>query len=460
MKEKYIRAIFYGILSSLGFAPIYLFFTFFFSIDFFLGEILKFHNNRKKCFLFGWCFGFGYFLGNCYWLVSPLTFEFPKYIALIPFAITVAPAILGCYIGLIAVAMFSIISKYKINNNLIVAIIFSLLWGFMEIIRSYFFIAFPWNLIAYSWGFHRIMFQSVNIIGTFGLCFVVIFVYTMYFTLKREKKYYCVYCLILFFIFLFGSIRLFQEKKDNDKLNLAVRIIQPNFSQQEKQSMKNDEKQLKYIVDTINNSYKDNIDLFVFPESTIPHYITDDDLYPIINIKNSLINIKQKVLTGAVRYDFKNFYNSLLVFDGNKIINYYDKYYLAPFGEYIPYSQLLPNFITSFVGIGFTNGNVRAKIFENVFDGIKISPIICYQSLFPTAIDKKTDLIINITNDIWFGRTSAVYQHFTALKFRAVENNVPAIRSANSGISAYINRYGKVIKKTKLNRTEIVDIQL
>ena len=462
MKNKYVRAIGCGILASLGFAPTYLFFIFFVSFDFLLSVIKAESNSIKHCWKVGYCFGFGYFLGNCYWLVSPLTFEFPKYIALIPLAIIVVPAILGLYVAVISSCLKYLILKYKLQDNFLIALLFAILWGFMELVRSYFFIGFPWNLIAYSWGFHRTMFQIVSIIGTFGLCFVVAFVYTMYFTVKQNKQYCWIYCLIFITIFTIGLIRLNQEKHDNTKLNLKVRVVQPNFLQQEKQDKNKTNQQLKYIETVINDTMvnDEKIQLVIFPETTMPHYVVDENSYTIKTIMTNMNFRQQKILTGVVRYDYENFYNSLIIFNGNKIINYYDKYYLAPFGEYIPYSYLLPKFITAFVGTGFSQGKERAKILDNAVDGLKIAPIICYESLFPTAINKNTDLIINITNDIWFGKTSAVYQHFTALKFRAVENNVPAIRSANSGISAYINRYGKVIKKTKLNTVEIFDVEL
>ncbi|MDD2839641.1 MAG: apolipoprotein N-acyltransferase, partial [Rickettsiales bacterium] len=167
---------------------------------------------------------------------------------------------------------------------------------------------------------------------------------------------------------------------------------------------------------------------------------------------------------GAVRGEIENdkiskVWNSIFIFKNNEIIDYYDKTVLVPFGEYIPFSKYIP-FISKITngGIDFSKGEANKTITIN---GIKISPIICYEIIFPNkVIDKneRPDVIINLTNDGWFGTSSGPYQHLIAAKFRAIENKIPIIRVSNSGISAYIDEYGRIVKRTKLNEVATIDL--
>ena len=169
------------------------------------------------------------------------------------------------------------------------------------------------------------------------------------------------------------------------------------------------------------------------------------------------------LISGGVRGKIENnklkqVQNSIFIFQNNKILDYYDKTILVPFGEYIPFKKFLP-FIEKITHgtIDFSKGKQNKTI---EIDGLKISPIVCYEVIFPNrVIDKnnKPDIIINLTNDGWFGTSSGPYQHLVATKFRAIENNLPIIRVSNSGITAYIDNYGRIIKKIKLHKVDFLD---
>ena len=132
-----------------------------------------------------------------------------------------------------------------------------------------------------------------------------------------------------------------------------------------------------------------------------------------------------------------------------------------PFGEYLPFRKILPSFVNSIAGdMDISESNVKQKVVHVDENLNNIAPIICYESIFTSMISKKANLIVNVTNDAWFGKSSGPYQHFEALKFRALENNIPAIRVANSGISGVIDRFGRVLVKTKLGTEAVLDVKL
>lgn len=463
INKKHIYLFFSGLMCSFAFAPFYLFFLFFIGFNTLLSK-LKVVVSFRKAFNIGWLWGLGYFLGCCYWLVSPLTFEFPKYIILIPFAIAIIPAILAIYTGLLGSVFCFIKKEFLITNKFYLSIIFALLWLLMEFLRSTIIIPFPWDLIAYTTGFCRLLFQNVYIIGTFGLCLLMAFLYTALFTLKDKKcsKYKYVYIAIFVLIIGYGLIRFRQEKREGSYVatyNTNVRIIQPNFSQSEKRDDHEMFAMYNKLIELINKD-SEKIDVVVLPETTIPYILYNYDGEFIYDMQSKINNKNLLIISGILSVEDRKIYNSLFVFKNSEIIDNYDKHFLAPFGEYIPLKKYFPRFLDTFIGIDFSVGETRQKLISGIKNFPDFSPIICYESLFNNAINKDAKLIINATNDIWFGKTTATFQHFDALRFRAVENGVPAIRSANSGISAYINKYGKVIKKTKLNKVELLDILL
>ena len=205
-----------------------------------------------------------------------------------------------------------------------------------------------------------------------------------------------------------------------------------------------------------------NIDIIIWAESSIPYLMTQ---YSKLNQNFEQLNEKI-LITGAIRASIKNreieeLWNSIFIFKNGNILDYYDKNILVPFGEYIPFSKYLP-FIKKLTNgnIEFSKGNGNKTININ---NIKISPIICYEIVFPqNVIDKKNppDLIVNLTNDGWFGNSSGPYQHLNIAKFRAVENKIPIIRVSNSGISAYIDEYGRIQQKIPLDISKTLDISI
>lgn len=456
-KKSYLYLFLYGLVSSLAFAPTYLFFIFFFSFNFLLDNLDKTHKTES--FIIGWMFGFGYFIGNCYWYCSSLLIEPLKYAWLIPFAITVIPAYLAIYIGF--TTMFTSFSKKFINNRLLLSLLFSIFWTFFEYARGIILTGFPWNLIGYSLAFSPLAIQTVSFFGSYIFGFFVILIYTSYWVLNDNKynKYSGVYLLIISFAIIYGKNRL--EGVTDEFSEYIIRLVQPNTRQEIKNKNEDLDSRFNELIKMSSENIKET-KYIIWPESALPYYIFSDQYADVAEVLRKELGNDVTLLTGAIRIDLKDdkIFNSLFVFKDGKITDYYDKRKLVPFGEFIPFRKIITfvNSIAAGDDISKSKSNKKIIKIDNTFP--KFSPIICYESIFNKAIDKKAKLIINITNDAWFGNTSGPYQHFDALKFRALENNIPVIRVANSGISGVIDRFGCVVFKTKLNQKTVIDIKI
>lgn len=456
--KSYLKLILIGAVSSLAFAPLYFFIIFFITLNYLLNKLDSF-NSLKESFIIGWLFGFGYFIGNCYWYCNSLLIEPLKYAWLIPFAISIIPAYLACYIGFTTLFTKYIINKYSINNNFIKSIIFSFFWVLFEYLRGIVFSGFPWNLICYSLSFSPLLIQSVSFLGCYIFSFTLLNIFTLFYVLKnKENRFYAIYYIFLIlFIVVFGLFRLKNAEVNYSKYK--VKLLQPNISLNDKNLLSEKEIIDNLIEQSLNDS--NEIDYIIWPEATLPKYLLTYN-------KNSMLDyisnkLKDKTLiTGGIRVDEYNekIYNSVFIINDGKIVDYYDKYNLVPFGEFIPFRKIFPfiNSITTNLDLNKSQNRRKLLTIDDKFP--IFSPNICYESIFISSINKQADLIINFTNDFWFGNSSGPYQHFDALKFRAIENNIPALRIANSGITAVIDSYGRVIKKTKLNNKTYININI
>lgn len=444
----------------MAFAPLYLFIIFFFTLKYLLDKTLE-ESSQKTTFWVGWFFGFGYFIGNCYWYCNSLLLEPLRYGWLIPFAVSIIPAYLACYTGLTTFCTKYVTDKLKIDNKFIITIIFSLLWVSFEYIRGVALTGFPWNLICYCLAFSPLLIQTVSLTNCYIFSFFILTIFTSFFVLldKKYKLYVVYYTLLMLFIVVFGFLRL---KNSVIKYSqYKVRLVQPNISLNDRITMEDGE-----ILDILIDKTKENIEdvEYVFwHEAALPYAIFDGADNKILEYISK--ELKNKVLiTGGIRVEQNEngnwnnrIYNSVFVIQNGKVIDYYDKYNLVPFGEFIPFRRFLPFIEAIATNLDLYRSKERRKII-NIDDKFpSFSPNICYESIFPSSVNKKAELIVNFTNDFWFGNSSGPYQHFDALKFRAVENNIPALRIANSGITAIIDNYGRVIRKTKLESDAVID---
>ena len=475
IKKRYIEIVFLiilGAVSSLSLPPYnYLIINFFtFSAFFiFLFKKSKITQSKKHFFIYGWLFGFGYFLSSLYWISISLTFD-QNFKFLIPIALILVPLFLGIFYGL-ATFCFIISNSKKVVSSFLV---FALFFGVFEFIRGSILTGFPWNLIAYSFVNHLEILSITSLIGTYGfnLFCISLFSSPAIFILRKTKKdiAVCIVFLIMPFLFyLYGSS--YKERfNSSDTINYEykVRAIGSNISLDRFYSNIDPVSVINELID-ISQPNKDDKTIFVWPEGILPDVSQKELnefkwLFEDVFSQNHLLFIginSQK--TNKEKIDY---FNSLSIYDHNlEILNFYNKINLVPFGEFLPFENILKKFGLSVITNNyqsFSSGEDR-KIIDIKRDdfSLKILPLICYEIIYSGKIFKNPsfDLMVNISEDGWFGSSIGPKQHFAHSIFRAVESGKYLLRSANNGIAAIVNPLGIVEQKVEHGQSGYIDFK-
>ena len=475
MKKKiYIESIILillGSLSSLSLPPFnfilinFLTFSFLYIL---LIKIFEVSKSKKLFFFYGWLFGLGYFTTNLYWISISLTFD-ESFKFLIPLAITLVPAFLALFYGL--VSFLFLIMKPK--KNLSSFFLFSLLFGMIEFIRGTILTGFPWNLIAYSFYNYIEILNITSIIGTysFNLFCISLFASTSFLILRDSKKeiIVCVsFLIITLFFYFFGSQRL--EKFNNldiTKLNYKIRVISSNVGIDR---FYRDIDPISVINELIEISSPQNNEktIFIWPEGILPN-ISKDQLKEYKFLFENKFNENHILLIGINEIKKEDqiikYFNSLTIYDHNlEIINSYNKVNLVPFGEFLPFEKVL-----NLIGLktitnnyqSYSRGEKRNIIDINKLNfSVRLLPLICYEIIYTGNIfnNRDFDFIVNISEDGWFGQSIGPHQHFVHSIYRAIESGKYVLRSANNGIAAIVNPLGVVEKQVDLNQSGFVDL--
>ena len=433
-----------GLLTSLLFPP-YFFLPLGFIIFPFL--CLQLVSNRKnnsdlnifKNFLF---FGFGFFISYLFWVKNPFfIFEetknfFPVFLLLI------------ILLSLILSSVLTII--YKLGKKISVILLIPFMFTISEYIISVFFYGFPWFTFSLILSSNEYLLFSLKSFGTLVSSYLIIQIFCLpiiFFTsvkLKKEIGYLSFFIVLPIIFLIISNFNIKNNNLNTQKLDLE--IFQLNFKNNDKSLTP--EKKLNII---INNIQESTADLLIFGENNFPYLLDNRDL----KILKGSLKENQTLIIGATRFESNKYYNSLINITESKV-TYFDKIILVPFGEFLPLRDKL-TFLESIVGPNnYSNGNEERII--KLTNNISFIPIICYEIVFYwkliNKLNYKSNFIINITNDFWFGKYIGPYQHFYLTKIRAAEFNKPIIRVSNNGISAVIDNNGRVLNKTKLNKTE------
>jgi apolipoprotein N-acyltransferase len=429
--RKYITPIIAGLLLTLGFAP------FNFMPAAILGLVLLLQSlERIPAFKAGYVFGFAHFLTSLYWIAY--TFLVDKSLAyLIPIAMMLMPATLAVYTGLVCYA-YSKAKKYRI-------LAFPAAWLGLELVRSWFFYGgFPWNLLGYTTAFHINFMQLSSLITVYGLSFLVALIASLIYHKKHVTAIVLTATMFVYGVVVIKPVTLLDSK---------IAIVQPNIPQDLKWDPVSDEANLQKLLSLLNDVKIKQVDLVVLPEAALPYKLVDEPELRKLLTKN--LKPQANLVVGSMHHDDNKYYNALFVLNNRgEIVDRYYKNKLVQYGEFVPMRELLP-FLSKITpgSVDLTRGN-RHNAIE--VSGHLFSPSICYEAIFPIYMRQSSSGIINITNDAWFGDSSGPRQHLTMLRFRSIENAVPTIRAANTGISAYIDRFGRIIKSLPLNATGVL----
>jgi len=406
--------------------------------------------------LLGFITGIVSYTGIIYWIA----FVIINYGYLPLYTGIVVMLLLACYLS-IYIALFAGCIVY-FREGIPLYLTAPVLWVCFEYGKSFLLTGFPWENLGYSQYLNTYLLQFADIAGVFGLSFLIVLINATVFEVinKRSKKEYiiaCVVFLILAGAYAYGICRLDQVNKSvRNSPGMEVSLIQGNIDQ----SIKWDE---NYKRETLNkyeqlslNSLPGNGSLIVWPETAAPFFFQD-----INSLHNQIINLSRKtnswLLFGSVSSsqtkNTNDYFNSAyLLSPSGEVKGRYDKVHLVPYGEYVPYRDIFPFVKKLTAGIGDLG---RGAGFNPLsLDNKKIGILICYESILPFAArmykNNSADLLVNITNDAWFGKTSAPFQHFSMAVFRSVETRLYLVRAANTGISGIIDPGGHIVAETKI----------
>lgn len=440
----------FGFLLSFAFAPI--FFAPLLFLIAFLAYFIKSADSLEEALSYGFFFGFGFFISSLYWIAIGVSVYINDFWWVIPFALFGLPLFLSLFI-----MVQSGVSWYFRNSRHYI-LAFSIIWVMFEWIRSWLFTGFPWNLLSYSIAFSDNLIQSFSIFGAYGVSLVVVFLSASGVKLiEREAtiKYLVFLTLSIIILVVFGDFRLRNYK--TGFYDVKLRLVQANIPQSDKWDEDLFWENMKIHVNLSReyNGFKPDIILWSEASVTAPYNVPEIKKL----LQSAIIYPNTVLITGGISYISQKLYSSLYAINqSGDLLFEYHKAHLVPFGEYIPFRSVFPFIKKITHGIlDYTPGKI-GEVFKLKSLNLAIRPLICYESIFPReVITKDADVIFNLTNDTWYGNSTGPYQHFHMARIRAVENGIPLVRVANSGISAIIDPLGRIVEKTGLSSTDVID---
>ena len=429
-----------------------------------------FLKRLLPAFATGWWFGFGYFLAGLWWIGNALLVEADSFAWALPFAVMGIPAMLAMFHGF-AASIARLVWPNGVGR--IAALAFG--FGLAEWLRSFVFTGFPWNPVGFAAMPTPLLMQSVSVVGMVAMNALAVFVFAMPALLagRRGSGVGLAVALALASLHVaFGFYRIGLPATEAER-QLVVRIVQPSVDLSEKWD---DRVRDRIFAETLDLSAKPpepgsgKPQLILWPETAVPFLFTERP--EMLAAIADMLDEGHMLMTGAVREEAapgsrsgERYYNSVLTIgDTGEIVDAVDKLHLVPFGEYLPFADLLARIGLEQLVAGpmnFVAGNDRHALL--LPDGSSALPFICYEIIFPDLLPPNggqpvPDLLVNVTNDAWFGDTPGPYQHFRQAQVRAVESGLPLVRAANNGISGAIDSRGRVVDALAMNVRGVIDV--
>jgi len=425
----------------------------------------------------GWWFGLGYFVPGLYWIGYAFLVDAPTFAWLMPFAVLGLPA----YLALFPAFGFGLARLiWSKDGSRVIALAASLTAS--EWLRGHVLTGFPWNAFGYALTNPLALAQVASLIGLWGLTFLSVAIFASPAVLidgnsrgRRPWVAPVVALLVLVAMGIFGAVRLGLQPTTT-VANVKLRIMQPNLQQDVRFNYAaKAEVMRKYLTlsDRASGPQSTGVrdaSILIWPESAFPFFLTReadalaqiDDLLP----KGTIL------ITGSVRAPdlppgtrITRAYNSIYPIDHEgTVVSIYDKLHLVPFGEFLPFQDGMEKLgfvqLTKVQG-GFIPGTGRRAM--EIPNAPPALPLICYEAIFPDEVaarGERPGWIINLTNDGWFGISTGPYQHLQQARLRAIEQGLPVVRAANTGISAVIDPMGRIVARLGLGVEGVLDSSL
>lgn len=431
-------------------------------------------TGPRKSFMLGLLAGMVHYLTLVYWLAPTM-----RIYGYLPLSLSLLLLILlAVYLALYS-AFFAFLLAWTGRRPSMLLIFAPMFWVFLEYLRTRLFSGFPWGLLGYTQADQLSLIQFADIFGVYGVSAVILFANAalLLLVLAVLKKPWqgcrvkawpaaagCLAVLAALGAVLgYGNLRMYamdQRLAAADTLDVAV--IQGNIGQLHKWDRGFREATIKKYFDLSKIGENQSPELIIWPETAAPFYF-DYNTELTERVLNRIEAAGKYFIIGAPSVEFDHrrprYYNSAyLIGPGGEVCGRYNKVHLVPFGEYVPFNDWLPFIDTLVSQVGNFDAGRRGDIIG--WNDISIGMLICYEGIFPSLsvemVRSGADFLVNITNDAWFGKTSAPYQHFSMAVFRAIENRRSLVRAANTGISGYIDPVGRVMETSPLFETAVL----
>ncbi len=449
--KEHIVMFLLGALTTLGFAP-----YFWWPVPLVTTAIFFYFINQasfKKALKLGFFFGTGLGAISMHWLTNALMIDGGQFWFFCPF-VWIG---FGLFFGVYWAIPSGVAALYPSGIRRWLA--FSGAFVIFEWVRSWAFTGFPWNPIGNIWDYTAVL-QMASVVGVYGLSGITLLTFTA-FGLGLKKKLPWIMLGLFLGLTGLGALRL--SAADSEHVwGTHLRLVQPNIPQTLKWNPQKAHENTEKIIQ-LSRTDSDKITHILWPETAVP-YLLDLEVEERLNLMRALPQ-GSVLITGAMREAdpaYHNVANSIFIMDDlTDIQGVYDKTHLVPFGEYMPFREYLP--IQKIVPIAADMVAGPKVMTKPVLNTLPASLLVCYEVIFSgQVVDKahRPAWIFNATNDGWYGLSNGPYQHLAMTRMRAVEEGLPVVRAANTGISAVIDPYGRVIKSLPLGEEGVIDADL
>ena len=422
-------------------------------------------RGLASAFAVGWWFGLGHFVAGLHWVALALLVQPERFAWMIPFAVFGLAAVLAVFTG--AATLLTNASRTEGAGRIL---FLAAAWVAGEWLRGWVLTGFPWNLVGTAWVFSEAMVQLAALTGVWGLSLLSVALAAMPALLAAPGRHgpasIAVACVVLAAVWGGGAARL-ASVSDATQAGVRLRLVQPNIPQA-----------LKWRPQMRRRHLETQVRMSIAPAATgaqPTHVIWAETAATFYLERDAAARARVAaaapagglVIVGAPRIEApgrsgRRVFNSLHAIDPEgRVVGTYDKFHLVPFGEYVPFRAVLD---IAKITLGRTDFSPGPGARTLRLDGLPpLSPLICYEAIFPGRVLDGADRpawMLNITNDAWFGNSVGPYQHFAAARLRAVEEGLPLVRVANTGISAVVDAYGRTWAALGLGRAGVLDSPL
>lgn len=459
-----------GVSATAAMPPLHLVF---FLIPAFTGLLLLIDSSarRRDAFALGWWFGLGHFASGLYWVAFAFLVDAERHAWMAPFAVAGLAGVCAAFPALAALLgrVFRGFGPGRVPA-------FAVAWAVLEWLRSWVFTGLPWNLVGSVWTVSDSMIQATALFGVHGLGLLtvaaaaapVLFIDAGAMARPRRVALAIAVMVAPLALVWAGGVFRLAHAETRFVPGVHLRLVQPAIPQADKWRS---ESRLGHVVEQVRLS-TDGADAadpspthVIWAETAVPFFVEYDPAIRAVIAEATpaggltLFGAPRRSPPGTAPY---RVWNSLFAIDAEgRLVGTYDKHRLVPFGEYVPFRDILDLSKITSGGTDFSPGEGRQTL---DLPGLPaVGPLICYEAIFPGKVldsARRPNWLVNVTNDGWFGVSSGPYQHFAAAKLRAVEEGIPLVRVANTGISGVVDAYGRTTVSMPLGRKGVVDSAL